>query len=57
MNYLIFFGQKQNIMTTNTQLEKIDKVLSKISGKELKDFVRSFAYTHEDLATALVEKY
>ena len=44
-------------MTTNTELEKIDKVLSKISGKELKDFVRSYAYTHEDLATALVERY
>lgn len=57
MNYLIFFGQQQYIMTTNTQLEKIDKVLLKISGKELKDFVRSYAFTHEDLATALVEKY
>lgn len=44
-------------MTTNTELEKIDKVLSKISGKELKDFVRSYAFTHEDLATALVERY
>lgn len=44
-------------MTTNTELEKIDKVLSKISGKELKDFVRSYAYIHEDLATALVERY
>ena len=44
-------------MTTNTELEKIDKLLFKISGKELKDFVRSYAFTHEDLATALVERY
>ena len=44
-------------MNTNTQLGKIDKVLSKISGKEMKNFVRQYAATHEDFATALVEKY
>ena len=44
-------------MNTNNQLDKIDKVLSKISGKELKTFVRLYAVTHEDFATALVEKY
>ena len=44
-------------MNTNTQLGKIDKVLSKISGKEMKNFVRLYAATHEDFATALVEKY
>lgn len=27
-------------MSTNTELTKIDKVLRKISGKELKDFAR-----------------
>ena len=44
-------------MNTNTQIDKIDKVLSKISGKEMKGFVRLYAATHEDFATALVEKY
>lgn len=44
-------------MNTNTQIDKIDKVLSKISGKEMKAFVRQYATTHEDFATALVEKY
>ena len=42
-------------MNTNTQLDKIDKVLSKISGKELKAFAHQYAATHEDFATALVE--
>lgn len=46
-----------NNMTANTDLEKIQKVLSKISGKELKEFVRTYALTHDDLATALVERY
>ena len=44
-------------MNTNTQIDKIDKVLSKISGKEMKSFVRQYAATHENFATALVEKY
>lgn len=44
-------------MNTNTQIDKIDKVLSKISGKEMKGFVRQYAATHEDFATTLVEKY
>lgn len=44
-------------MNTNTQLDKIDKVLSKITGKELKAFARLYAATHADFATALVEKY
>lgn len=44
-------------MNTNTNFDKIDKVLSKISGKEMKAFVRQYAATHEDFATALVEKY
>lgn len=44
-------------MNTNTGLEKIEKVLSRISGKELKDFIRFYACTHEDFATALIEKY
>ena len=44
-------------MNTNTQINKIDKVLSKITGKEMKGFVRQYAATHEDFATALVEKY
>lgn len=44
-------------MNTNTQIDKIDKVLSKISVKEMKNFVRQYATTHEDFATALVEKY
>ena len=44
-------------MNTNTDFDKIDKVLSKISGKELKNFVRAYSYTHDDFATALVEKY
>lgn len=42
-------------MNTNTQIDKIDKVLSKISGKEMKGFVRQYAATHEDFVTALVE--
>lgn len=42
-------------MNTNTQIDKIDKVLSKISGKEMKGFVRQYAATHEDFATALVK--
>ena len=29
-------------MNTNTDFDKIDKVLSKITGKELKSFVRLF---------------
>lgn len=44
-------------MNTNTQIGKIDKVLSKISGKELKAFAHLYACTHDDFATALVEKY
>lgn len=44
-------------MNTNTDFNKIDKVLSKITGKELKSFVRVYSYTHDDFATALVEKY
>ena len=44
-------------MNTNTDFDKIDKVLSKISGKEMKGFVRQYAATHEDFATALVERY
>ena len=44
-------------MNTNTQIDKIDKVLAKISGKELKNFSRLYAITHDDFATALVEKY
>ena len=44
-------------MNTNTDFDKIDKVLSKISGKEMKGFVRQYAATHEDFSTALVEKY
>ena len=44
-------------MNTNTDFDKIDKVFSKITGKELKRFVRLFSYTHDDFATALVEKY
>lgn len=44
-------------MSTNTDFNKIDKVLSKITGKELKSFVRVYSYTHDDFATALVEKY
>ena len=44
-------------MTTNAEIEKIDKVLSKISGKELKEFVRIYALVHDDFATALVEKF
>lgn len=44
-------------MSTNTDFDKIDKVLSKITGKELKSFVRIYSYTHDDFATALVEKY
>lgn len=44
-------------MSTNTEFGKIEKVLSKISGKELKDFARLYACTHEDFATALIEKY
>ena len=44
-------------MTTNAEIEKIDKVLSKISGKELKEFVRIYALVHDDFATALVENF
>ena len=44
-------------MNTNTQIDKIDKVISCISGKELKNFSRLYAITHDDFATALVEKY
>ena len=44
-------------MSANTDYNKIEKVLSKIPGKELKEFVRFYALTHDDLATALVEKY
>lgn len=44
-------------LNTNSDIEKIERVLSKISSKVLKEFVRWYAYTHEDLATALVEKY
>ena len=44
-------------MSTNTDFDKIDKVLSKITGKELKSFARIYSYTHDDFATALVEKY
>ena len=44
-------------MNTNTDFNKIDKVLSKISGKELKSFVMAYASSHDDFATALVEKY
>lgn len=44
-------------MSANTDYNKIEKVLSKITGKELKEFVRFYALTHDDLATALVEKY
>lgn len=44
-------------MNTNTDFDKIDKVLSKISGKEMKSFVRQYAASHEDFAIALVEKY
>ena len=44
-------------MNTNTDFDKIDKVLSKISGKEMKGFVRQYAATHKDFATVLVEKY
>ena len=44
-------------MKTNTDFDKIDKVLSKITGKELKSFVRLFSYTHDDFVTVLVEKY
>ena len=32
-------------MNTNTDFDKIDKVLSKITGKELKNFVRIYSYT------------
>lgn len=45
------------IMSTNTDFDKIDKVLSKITGKELKRFVGEYAYLHDDFAIALVEKY
>ena len=44
-------------MTANTEYAKIDKVLSKITGKELKDFVRLYACTHDEFALALIEKY
>ena len=44
-------------MNTNTDFDKIDKVPSKITGKELQSFVILFSYTHDNFATALVEKY
>ena len=44
-------------MNTNTDFDKIDKVLLKIMGKELQSFVILFSYTHDNFATALVEKY
>ena len=44
-------------MNTNTELEKIEKALSRISCKELKEFTRLYACTHEDFAIALIEKY
>lgn len=44
-------------MTSNSEYDKIEKVLAKISGRELKDFVRLYACMHDDFATALVEKY
>ena len=40
-------------MNTNTHIDKIDKVLSKISGKEMKGFVRQYAATHDLLALFL----
>lgn len=43
-------------MGSNTELTKTDKALRKISGKELKDFDRIYANTHEDFATVLIEK-
>ena len=51
------FKELEVIMNTNTDFDKIGKVLSKITGKELKSFVRVYSYTHDDFATALVEKY
>lgn len=56
-NLLGIFKELEVAMNTNTDLDKIDKVLSKITGKELKSFVRLFSYTHDDFVTALVEKY
>ena len=44
-------------MSTNTDFDKIDRVLSKITGKELKSFGRVYSYTHDDFATVLVEEY
>lgn len=44
-------------MNTNTELEKIEKVLSRISNKELKSFTWLYARAHEDFVTALIEKY
>ena len=44
-------------MNTNTDFDKIDKVPLKITGKELQSFVILFSYTHDNFATALVEKY
>lgn len=44
-------------MSSNSDYNKIEKVLSKISGRELKDFVRLYACMHDDFATELVEKY
>lgn len=38
-------------MNTNTQIDKIDKALLKISGKEIKAFVWQYAATYEDFAT------
>lgn len=55
-NILRSYARIIQTMNTNTQIEKIDKVLSKISGKELKAFAHLYACTHDDFATALVEK-
>ena len=41
-------------MNTNTQIDKIDKVLSKISGKEMKGFVRQYAATHDAFALPML---
>ena len=49
------FKELEVAMNTNTDLDKIDKVLSKITGKELKSFVRLFSYTHDDFACLLGE--
>lgn len=44
-------------MVLGTICCKLNEVLSKISGKELKSFVMVYASSHDDFATALVEKY